>query len=207
MEIRQPPILSGMAYIDTIHESDAKGRLADLYHRFGNPDGTVDNVMKVHSLNPESLEAHGALYIQAMHRPSPVTRAEREMIGVVVSRLNRCDYCQVHHAAGLRRLLPPERSSLADTLANGRPNGLTERESAIVNLARQLTNEPAAMRAGNMNDARAAGLSDREILDVIQTAAYFAYANRIVLGLGAEVEGTDKIGQWPDTENQSCPKR
>ncbi len=92
MKIRQPPILSGMAYIDTIHESEAKGRLADLYHRFGNPDGTVDNVMKVHSLNPESLEAHGALYVQAMHRPSPLSRIEREIIAVTVSRLNECHY-------------------------------------------------------------------------------------------------------------------
>lgn len=188
-----------MAYIDTIHEGEAEGPLAELYRRFGNPDGTVDNVMKVHSLNPESLQAHGDLYVQAMHRPSPVSRAEREMIGVVVSTLNGCNYCRVHHAAGLRRLLPPKRKPLADALGNTEPNGLTERESAIVNLARQLTTKPAAIRASNINDARAAGLSDREILDIVQAAAYFAYANRIVLGLGAEIEESDRIGQWPES--------
>ncbi len=47
-----------MAHINTIHERDATGELATWYGRVGNPDGTVDNVMKVHSLNPDSLRTH-----------------------------------------------------------------------------------------------------------------------------------------------------
>ena len=49
----------------------------------------------------------------------------------------------------------------------------------------------------NKNGLRSAGLSDREVLDVAQACAYFAYANRIVQGLGAEIEGGGTIGQWP----------
>ena len=108
-----------MAYIDTIHESEAKGRLADLYLRFGNPDGTVDNVMKVHSLNPDTLRTHFEMYTAAMHKPSPLSRAEREMVAVAVSRLNGCRYCLQHHHAGLVRLLPDDRRALADALAEG----------------------------------------------------------------------------------------
>jgi alkylhydroperoxidase family enzyme len=81
-----------MAFIETIAPSDARGPLAALYRRFGNRDGTVDNVLRAHSLNPESLEAHCALYMQAMHRPSPLSRVEREIIAVTVSRLNECHY-------------------------------------------------------------------------------------------------------------------
>lgn len=81
-----------MAFIETIAPSDARGRLAELYQRFGNRDGTVDNVLRAHSLNAESLEAHGGLYVQAMHRPSPLSRIEREIIAVTVSRLNECHY-------------------------------------------------------------------------------------------------------------------
>ncbi|MHC4768090.1 MAG: peroxidase-related enzyme, partial [Planctomycetota bacterium] len=64
-----------MAYIKTIAEHDADGELAEWYRRVGNPDGTVDNVMKVHSLNVDSLRTHFELYKQACHDPSPVTRA------------------------------------------------------------------------------------------------------------------------------------
>jgi len=187
-----------MPHIDIVPESDATGELAALYTRYGNPDGSVDNVLKVHSLNPASLEAHCALYVQAMHRPSPVSRAEREMVGVTVSRLNGCDYCRVHHAKGLERLLPSDRRPIAEQLSQGDETGLTERESAMCNYARKLTTDPATMTRADCDALRTAGLTDREILDVAQSAAYFAYANRIVLGLGAELGvGEGAAGEHP----------
>lgn len=190
-----------MAYIEIVGEVHAQGKLADLYKRFGNPDGTVDNVLRVHSLNPDSLEAHCALYVQSMHRPSPVSRAEREIVGIVVSRVNGCDYCREHHAKGLERLLPDDRRSVADEVRRGDWSSLTPRELAMAAYADRLTREPGAMTRNDVDALRDAGLSDREVLDVAQAAAYFAYANRIVLGLGAEFEGDDLIGQWPERAN------
>ena len=188
-----------MSFIDIIQEHDAQGPLADLYNRYGNTDGTVDNVLKVHSLNPESLEAHCALYVQSCHRPSPVTRAEREIIGVAVSRANRCTYCQTHHAAGLRRLLPEDRKHIADDVFDGNHENLTPRERAMVEYALALTTRPGSIAQSDIDALRNAGLEDREILDVAQVCAYFAYANRIVLGLGASLgQGEGEIGQVPE---------
>lgn len=187
-----------MSYIEIVAETDATGPLAEQYKRFGNPDGSVDNVLKVHSLNPESLEAHCALYMQSCHRPSPVSRAEREMVGVTVSRLNKCTYCQTHHAAGLRRLLPDDRKHIADQLIKGTTTGLSDREAAMVAYATALTESPSSISQEEVDQLKAVGISDREILDVAQVAAYFAYANRIVLGLGAALEeGEGEIGQVP----------
>lgn len=81
-----------MAFIRTIEPAQASGQLAELYQRYANPDGSVDNVLKVHSVNPSALTAHLQLYIQAMHSASPLSRAEREMVAVAVSRLNNCHY-------------------------------------------------------------------------------------------------------------------
>lgn len=187
-----------MPHIEIVPESEATGELAALYKRFGNPDGTVDNVLKVHSLNPGSLEAHCALYVQSMHRPSPVTRAEREMVGVWVSRLNGCDYCRVHHAAGLERLLKGGRKPVAAALSGGDLSGLSVRERAMVEYAEVLTRAPSSVSGAHVGAMREAGLSDREVLDVAQAAAYFAYANRIVLGLGAELgQGEGVTGECP----------
>lgn len=185
-----------MAFIRTVDEAAAHGLLADLYRRYANPDGTVDNVLKVHSLNPESLEAHCQLYVQAMHRSSPLSRAEREMIGVHVSRRNGCDYCLEHHATGLRRLLPPDRKHAADELRNGGVGALNERERAMLRYAERLTDSPVSVTRDDIEHLRAAGLTDREILDAAQVAAYFAYVNRIVLGLGAALE-SHPLGQCP----------
>lgn len=188
-----------MSYIDIIKESDATGELANLYKRFGNPDGSVDNVLKVHSLNPASLEAHCALYVQSCHKPSPVTRAEREMIGVTVSRLNKCTYCQTHHAAGLKRLLPDDRKHIADEVFNNDFTNLTPREIAMIRYAATLTTDPSSITQQNIDQLHTIGITDRETLDIAQVAAYFAYANRIVLGLGANLEaGEGEIGQVPE---------
>ncbi|MCP3904170.1 MAG: peroxidase-related enzyme [Planctomycetes bacterium] len=187
-----------MAYIETIAPADADGELAELYRRVANRDGTVDSVMTVHALNPESLRTHFEMYLAAMHRPSPLDRAERELVAVVASRLNGCAYCLRHHLAGLKRLLPEERHAAADDLATGRVARLTDREAALVAYATKLTTNPHDMDADDVERLRAAGLDDRAILDLAQVVSYFAYVNRMVRGLGVDLEGGDfEIGQGP----------
>ncbi len=189
-----------MPYIDTIDESNATGPLAALYKRTGNPDGTVDNVMKIHALNPDSLTAHFELYVQCMHKTSPLTRAEREMVAVVVSRLNGCRYCKDHHLSGLKRLMPEDRHHHADDLAVGRRTAITKREQALADYAMKLTTNPQGMTSDDTEALRAAGLDDRAILDLAQCIGYFNYVNRIVTGLGVNIEDTVTPGQWPDAE-------
>lgn len=82
-----------MAWIKTIDEGDARGRLAELYGRALDPvSGHVDNVLKIHSLHPRGLDAHLALYKAAMHGTPSFTKADRELVAVVVSEANRCHY-------------------------------------------------------------------------------------------------------------------
>ena len=187
-----------MAFIKTIHENEATGELADWYKRVGNPDGTVDNVMKVHSLNPDTLWTHFEMYTAAMHGQSPLSRAEREMVAVTVSRLNGCNYCLRHHKAGLVRRLADDRHGVADTLAKGGTDGLTVREQAMIDYAVKLTRTPQQMNRSDIDALRIAGLDDRAILDLAQCIGYFCYVNRIVTGLGVEL-GTEEgpAGQWP----------
>jgi len=190
-----------MPFIKTINEQDATGPLADLYKRYANPDGSVDQVLKVHALNPASLEAHCQLYIQSCHKPSPLSRAEREIIGTTVSRLNNCTYCQTHHSTGLRNLLPDNRKHLADEIFNADYTNLTPREQALVDYATKLTKNPSSITQSDFETLRAANLTDREILDAAQVTAYFAYANRIVLGLGVTLESPSQIGHTPKESN------
>ncbi len=81
-----------MAWIQTINEDEATGRLADLYAKMVEPWGGVDNIMKIHSLNVPSLKVHFEIYKTLMRGRSDLTRAQREMIAVVVSKINRCRY-------------------------------------------------------------------------------------------------------------------
>lgn len=81
-----------MAWIKIISESEAAGRLKELYSKLTEPWGGVDNIMKIHSLNVPSLNAHFEIYKTLMRGRSDLTRVQREMIAVVVSTVNRCHY-------------------------------------------------------------------------------------------------------------------
>ena len=121
-----------MAYIETIHERDATGELADLYRRSGNPDGTVDNVMKAHSLRPHTMEGHLALYRSVLHNPdNTLPLWFLETIASWTSALNRCDYSYAHHFSNVRRLLRDDaRSERIDTaLRADRPEETTARST------------------------------------------------------------------------------
>jgi uncharacterized peroxidase-related enzyme len=78
-------------WIDWIDEADATGRLKESYERYGTGQG-IDHILKIHSLNPRSLDDHYRLYAHLMRGPSGLSRAEREMIAVVVSKANDCFY-------------------------------------------------------------------------------------------------------------------
>lgn len=81
-----------MAWIGTVPEAEADGVLAALYKEALRRAGRVFNVVKVQSLRPRSLRAGVALYRETMLAESPLSRALREMIAVVVSRTNGYHY-------------------------------------------------------------------------------------------------------------------
>ena len=81
-----------MAWIREILPENADDDLAEVYGRVAEPDGTVDHILRGHSLPPQLLADPFELYITAMKGSSPLSRAQREMIAVVVSTLNECHY-------------------------------------------------------------------------------------------------------------------
>src|SRR5215467_7200809 len=66
--------------------------------------GFVPNVLRAYSVRPRHLLLWNALYDELMRGESGLTKAQREMIAVVVSTTNRCHYCIVSHSAALRKL-------------------------------------------------------------------------------------------------------
>lgn len=80
------------AWIRVVDEADASGELAELYGRVAEPDGSLDNVLKVHSLHPAGLRAHLELYRAVMRGTPTLGKLDRELIAVAVSRANGCHY-------------------------------------------------------------------------------------------------------------------
>lgn len=82
-----------MSWIETIAPEAAEGELEELYDRVRDPStGTLDNILRVHSLHPAGLASHYELYRAVMTPTRGLRRAEREMIALVVSQINECHY-------------------------------------------------------------------------------------------------------------------
>jgi alkylhydroperoxidase family enzyme len=81
-----------MAWIKTISDEEATGLLAQLYDAARKRAGRIYNVVRVMSPNPPVLRDSIATYRSIMFGPSPLSRALREMLAVVVSARNRCVY-------------------------------------------------------------------------------------------------------------------
>lgn len=189
-----------MTWIRTIAYADAVGRLRQLYDRIKGPGDKVDNIMMAHSLRPHTMDGHMMLYKYVLHHSAnTVPKWFLETLGVHVSGLNGCDYCVEHHFAGLRRLLGDDvragaiRAAIA---ADDFAHAFDGREAAALRYAGRLTRAPAEIDASDIEMLRATGWDDGQILEINQVVAYFAYANRTVLGLGVDTAG-DILGLSP----------
>ncbi len=81
-----------VAFIATVDEAVAEGELAEVYRYIAGAAGTVAHILKSSSLHPAILRRHYDLYREVMFGPSPLSRAQREMVATAVSGLNGCHY-------------------------------------------------------------------------------------------------------------------
>jgi alkylhydroperoxidase family enzyme len=81
-----------VAFIRVIGEGEATGPLRREYDAALERAGKVFNVVKIQGVRPRVLRSGIGLYSQIMHGDSELTRAEREMVAVVVSQVNDCHY-------------------------------------------------------------------------------------------------------------------
>ncbi len=81
-----------MAFIRYIEEHEASPELRELYDRYRDRVGHVDNILRIHGHNPASLAGHYELYATLMRGRSDLSRVQRELIAVVVSAINECHY-------------------------------------------------------------------------------------------------------------------
>jgi len=174
-------------YIETIDPESATGELAEIYAAIGKARGGVAAVHQVQSLNPRVIRAHLEMYKSIMCARSPLSRIQRERIGVVVSRANECDYCVEHHAEALRQL--GDDPQVASAIGRGElPDALGAAERALLEWARRATTRPAGCGAADVEALREHGFEDRAILDATLVVGYFCFVNRLVLMLGAPLE-------------------
>ena len=134
--------------------------------------------------DPDVLEARTRTDKDIFYNPEGgLPRAERELAAAATSRLNGCIYCASVHA----RFAATYSKRTADVdklLAEGIDADLDKRWNAIVAAAVALGETPISFGAKHIDELRAVGLDDDAIVDLINSASFFNWANRLMLSLG-----------------------
>lgn len=189
------------AWIEMIADEDATGDLKEMYDKVRTPHGTVDNVMRAHSLRPKTMDGHVTLYRSVLHNPgNTLPFWFLEIVASYTSIVNNCDYSLAHHFTNVRRLLKDEAraDAIYAALQARRPEDVFDgKERALLVYTARLTAEVGTMEKADIDALHDAGCNDGEILEVNQVCAYFNYSNRLLNGLGVTTEG-DTIGYYKE---------
>jgi uncharacterized peroxidase-related enzyme len=142
-------------------------------------------VLRFFALRPSHLVLWNDHYEELMKGDSGLTKAEREMIAVVVSVANECRYCISAHSAALRKLTKD--ATLADAVAaDHRTAPVEPRVRAMLDYALKLTLHPTGMTAADVELLRGAGWTDEDVMDIAEVTGMFNLTNRMASGLGWE---------------------
>ena len=190
------------AWIKMIPDEEASLELREALSLARTPHGTVDNVMRVHSLRPNTMRGHVILYRAALHdNTNTLPPWLQETISSYVSILNGCEYSLANHWANARHLINNETKAdgiIAALKTRRLSHAFSGRELALLEYAEKLTLTPGQMKQSDVQTLREAGCDDGEILEANQIVGYFNYVNRLINGLGVTTEG-DVVGYYKDT--------
>ena len=137
--------------------------------------------------DPDALRARTMTDKDIFYNPDAgLPRAERELAAAATSRFNGCIYCASVHARHASTY-SKRGEAVQLLLDDGVTADLGERWNAIVAAAVALSTTPVSFGPQHVERLRRAGLDDLAIADVIQAAAFFNWANRLMLSLGEPV--------------------
>lgn len=137
----------------------------------------------------EAVKARALVHRHVYTDDAPQHVANRELGATTTSRVNGCVFCASVHAR-MYAHASKQRDVIQRFLDDGVDADLPPLERAIIDLGAKLTRDPESLTGADLQPLRDLGLSDLEILDVINYAAFFANANRLMLTLGEPVAPT-----------------
>jgi uncharacterized peroxidase-related enzyme len=192
------------AWIKMISDEEADSELLDVLQLARTPHGTVDNVMRVHSLRPNTMRGHVVLYRAALHdEANTLPMWLQETISSYVSILNHCGYSLANHWANARHLMNDDEKAdrIEAALHERQPEAVFDgHELALLRYAEKLTLTPGDMVQADVDGLRDAGVDDGQILEANQIIGYFNYVNRCLNGLGVSTDN-DVVGYYASKDD------
>ena len=173
---------NAMSRVPTIDPKTATGPAKSLLDAVQAKLGVTPNFLRVLANSPKALEGFLGLYGAAA--AFAVDKPTQERIALVVAEANRCQYCvSAHTAIGRHAGL-----SADEMLLNRRGGSADAKAGAAVALAKALNDNVGAITDDDFAAARAAGLTDGEIVEVVTVVAINVFTNILNKGMRVEID-------------------
>ncbi len=140
--------------------------------------GFIPNVFLALANRPDEFRAFVAYHDALMEKQGALSKADREMIVVVVSSHNQCQYCVVAHGAILR--VRAKNALIADQVAtNYRKADITPRQKVMLDYAMKVTTAAYEVNDADFERLKAQGFTEDDAWDIASIAGFFGLSNRL----------------------------
>ncbi len=171
-------------FVEGVPTEAAEGPTADYYDSQRRAWGFLPNYAQAFAHRPDVAAAWVALGTAVRGH---MDRRRFELATIAAARARRSTYCTVAHSSFLRDVCGDQATidALADDPSGGK---LDEQDRAVVALATKVATDAASVQQEDVDRARAAGLTDEDVVDVVMAAAARLFFTAVLDGLGTQVD-------------------
>ncbi len=160
-----------MSRLKKINPDEVTGKTKELLSAVKSKMGMIPNLLRIYANAPAALEAY--LNFSGALQQGVLNAQEREQISLVVSEANQCKYCLSAHTA-LGKMVGLKENEIFEAR---RGKSTDERISAMLKFALVIVEKRGFASNEDLEEARAAGLSDEEVVEVVANVAYNIFTN------------------------------
>ncbi len=158
-----------------------------LFERLKKKFGLIPNAHRTYALWPEYLEAMDKVHTLAFERESALDPKMKNLIALLVYRLNHCHYCYAWQSLILRQL-GVESDVITAISDDFHRAPISDEQKEILCFVEKIVRSPFAISDKDVKDLHASGFSDEIILEIAVTAGTADSHSRVVLALGVSFE-------------------
>lgn len=175
-----------MARVAMIEPDQAEGRVGEVFEKVKSYYGMVPALQKALAYLPETTDALWTLSLTTVQEGSIREELKRVFFAVTAHEVD-CEYCTAAHMLALLG----KRWKVEECVAviRGEPSArLSDKENAAVNFARLVGRRPAAVTDEMVEELRAVGWTDAEIVEIVTSVALMRYTSTVASALDVPLE-------------------
>lgn len=188
-----------MSRILTVNEAEADERTRAVIDRtkavYG---GVVIGIRRLVLADPRIAQPVRDLYEHLNLRPdSPLSRLQREMLGVVVNTRVGGASCQGLHLSAVRKLLHDDELGM-EFCTTWRDRDLDAKTRALLAYAEKLTLSPHTIADADVDELRAAGWGEQGIYEATALVGFWNFSGRLEAAAGLPMEVIPPEADYPE---------